>query len=89
VLYLSARLPSQLSQSPGAPFPAGIAEGVPIPELPVGQAQTIAIGQIMGLTLRCMPGAQGVYTEFHVAAASVLITNSSRNGDIFDLVPLV
>jgi hypothetical protein len=42
----------------------------------------------MGLTPRCMPGAQGVYTEYHVAAASVLITNSSRNGDIFDLVLL-
>jgi hypothetical protein len=42
----------------------------------------------MGLTPRVMPGAQGVYTEYHVAAASVLINNSSRSGNIFDLVLL-
>jgi hypothetical protein len=65
---LLINLPSQLSHPPGAPFLQSIADGVPIPELPVGQAQTIAIGQIAGLTLRVMPGAQGVYTEYHVAA---------------------
>ena len=80
--------PSQLSQSPGTPFPMTIFEKLPMPELPIAQAQTILIGQIMGLTPRVMPGAQGVYTEYHVAAASVLINNSSRSGNIFDLVLL-
>jgi hypothetical protein len=80
--------PSQLSQSPGTPFPSTIVERLPMPELPVGRAQTIAIGQIVGLTPRVMPGAQGVYTEYHVAAGSVLMNSSTRNGNIFDLVVL-
>jgi hypothetical protein len=80
--------PSQLSQSPGTPFPIAIVEKLPMLELPVAQAQTIAIGQIIGLTPRVTPGSQGVYTEYHVAAGTVLMNSSTRNGNIFDLVIL-
>jgi hypothetical protein len=75
-------------KSPGTPFPSTIVEGLPIPGLPGAQAQTIAIGQIIGLTPRVMPGSQGVYTEYHVAAPSVPRNTSTRHRDIFDLVVL-
>jgi|HubBroStandDraft_6_1064221.scaffolds.fasta_scaffold450901_3 hypothetical protein len=65
-----------------------IVEKLSMPELPVAQAQTIAIGQIIGLTPRVMPGAQGVYTEYHVAASTVLMNSSTRNGNLFDLAVL-
>jgi hypothetical protein len=61
--------PSQLSQSPGTPFPMTIGEKLPMPELPVAQAQTIAIDQIIGLTprvIRCM----AIYSTWWYSADS-------------------
>jgi hypothetical protein len=81
-----SNFPSQLSQSPGTPFLITTVEKLPMPELPVAQVQTIAIGQTIGLTPRVTPGSQGVYTEYHVAAGTVLMNSSTRNGNIFDLV---
>jgi hypothetical protein len=81
-------LPSQLDNSPGAPPLESIVEGVPSPELPVQLAQTIVIGEINDLNPRIMPGAPGVYTEYHVAVSSVLTNRSAWHGTSFDSLEL-
>jgi hypothetical protein len=81
-------LPSQLDNDPGAPPLESIVETVPGPELPVQLAQTIAIGQIDDLNPRIMPGAPGVYTEYHITVSSVLVNRSAWHGTSFDLLAL-
>jgi len=89
-LYASLvrNLPSMTTESPNLPPRVTAVHRTPLPELPVNRAQTIVIGQVVGLTPHAIAQYKGLYTEYHVTTSSTLMNTTDWQGSTLDFLEI-